>query len=642
MSSYRHQAFPDTHISIPSPPLPIIPFVATTSSCIDKYNTFGPTCIVSTGNNNENKKSTGKTLQASTTAKTSGGERTSRYDSSLGLLTKKFVQLLTEAPDGILDLNVAANALGVQKRRIYDITNVLEGIVVIEKRSKNHIAWASESYERQTCSSLRSDIANLIGEEKYLDEMINSASYMLRSYTDVGYNNPSSEFVSRYLHVAASEIQSLPHFRGDSVVAIKAPAGTALEVPDPDEGMQGTGKRKYNIFLNSEVTRIPISVRPIKDCKKSKAHAMNAHGFWILSTGKNTHPMHDRLPGPAHYAMDPYRDMHPPHGYSQQPRNHHYNTSYQNIPREPENTSNPHTPLLGSKVAYGGTSMLPSPRASSSNPFYHHDQHDYRKMPHPQSRQGVISYETPPKNYESRNSPPNSSPYKLLPPPAVTRHHTSVQRFSPYPRAGYKQDGHYYSLSPGVSPPYLNESPPVNNSKRRSYHQTFENSASHTHERRKEGSFTPNSFGSPPRNTFAKSQTIHRPDQLEENHPMTAPSFPPSKITVSSSQTASTMGPISPIDVPRGYGPPRGTQHQYEGFFNRSSPLPYSKPSQGDRESTDHFKAPKIIPNEHSPSRTNNQLQQPSSQPSPYITPIAQNNPDLPFIPVDFFPKSSN
>lgn len=29
----------------------------------------------------------------------------------------------------------------VQKRRIYDITNVLEGIGLIEKTTKNHIRW---------------------------------------------------------------------------------------------------------------------------------------------------------------------------------------------------------------------------------------------------------------------------------------------------------------------------------------------------------------------------------------------------------------------------------------------------------------------------------------------------------------------
>ena len=44
-------------------------------------------------------------------------QKTCRYDSSLGLLTKKFVSLIQNAPEGILDLNAAAGQLGVQKRR---------------------------------------------------------------------------------------------------------------------------------------------------------------------------------------------------------------------------------------------------------------------------------------------------------------------------------------------------------------------------------------------------------------------------------------------------------------------------------------------------------------------------------------------
>ena len=38
----------------------------------------------------------------------------SRYDCSLGLLTKKFVSLVQQAPNGILDLNIAAGQLDVQ------------------------------------------------------------------------------------------------------------------------------------------------------------------------------------------------------------------------------------------------------------------------------------------------------------------------------------------------------------------------------------------------------------------------------------------------------------------------------------------------------------------------------------------------
>uniref|UniRef100_A0A8C4VPZ4 E2F transcription factor 3 n=1 Tax=Gopherus evgoodei TaxID=1825980 RepID=A0A8C4VPZ4_9SAUR len=53
-------------------------------------------------------------------------KKKTRYDTSLGLLTKKFIQLLSQSPDGVVDLNRAAEVLKVQKRRIYDITNVLE------------------------------------------------------------------------------------------------------------------------------------------------------------------------------------------------------------------------------------------------------------------------------------------------------------------------------------------------------------------------------------------------------------------------------------------------------------------------------------------------------------------------------------
>ena len=41
----------------------------------------------------------------------------------------------------MVDLNEASRHLNVQKRRIYDITNVLEGIGLIEKTMKNKIKW---------------------------------------------------------------------------------------------------------------------------------------------------------------------------------------------------------------------------------------------------------------------------------------------------------------------------------------------------------------------------------------------------------------------------------------------------------------------------------------------------------------------
>jgi len=56
-----------------------------------------------------------------------------RQENSLGELTKKFIQLIKHSENNTIDLNYAVSQLNVQKRRIYDITNVLEGIGLIEK-----------------------------------------------------------------------------------------------------------------------------------------------------------------------------------------------------------------------------------------------------------------------------------------------------------------------------------------------------------------------------------------------------------------------------------------------------------------------------------------------------------------------------
>jgi transcription factor E2F3 len=48
-----------------------------------------------------------------------------RHDNSLAVLTKKFIELIKNSENCTIDLNEAVTKLGVQKRRIYDITNVL-------------------------------------------------------------------------------------------------------------------------------------------------------------------------------------------------------------------------------------------------------------------------------------------------------------------------------------------------------------------------------------------------------------------------------------------------------------------------------------------------------------------------------------
>lgn len=176
-----------------------------------------------------------------------------RYDTSLGLLTKKFVGLLQSATDGVLDLNKAAEYLEVQKRRIYDITNVLEGINLIAKKSKNNIQWkgcTNSIAANPDCPKLSTEILGLSTElgdleakENRLDQLIATCTKQLKQMTE----DPSN---AKLAHVTYQDIRSISSLDEQTVIAIKAPPETRLEVPDPETNIQ--------IWLKS--TKGPIEV----------------------------------------------------------------------------------------------------------------------------------------------------------------------------------------------------------------------------------------------------------------------------------------------------------------------------------------------------------------------------------------------
>lgn len=74
-------------------------------------------------------------------------QKQARKDNSLGLLTSKFIQMIESNPNNCVDLNQAVKLLQVEKRRIYDITNVLEGIGYITKSKKSLFKLVDPSQE---------------------------------------------------------------------------------------------------------------------------------------------------------------------------------------------------------------------------------------------------------------------------------------------------------------------------------------------------------------------------------------------------------------------------------------------------------------------------------------------------------------
>uniref|UniRef100_A0A9J8C3L0 E2F transcription factor 4 n=2 Tax=Cyprinus carpio TaxID=7962 RepID=A0A9J8C3L0_CYPCA len=174
----------------------------------------------------------------------------SRHEKSLGLLTTKFVTLLQEAKDGVLDLKAAADTLAVrQKRRIYDITNVLEGIGLIEKKSKNSIQWKGVGPGCNTREiadkliDLKLELEDLDRREHELDQQRVWVQQSIKNVTDDSLNSP---YPSNLCNC----------FKGDTLLAIRAPSGTQLEVPVPESHVNG--QKKYQIHLKSSAGPIEV------------------------------------------------------------------------------------------------------------------------------------------------------------------------------------------------------------------------------------------------------------------------------------------------------------------------------------------------------------------------------------------------
>ncbi|CAB1350513.1 unnamed protein product [Coregonus sp. 'balchen'] len=160
-----------------------------------------------------------------------------RYDTSLGLLTQKFLQLLGQSSDGVVDLNRAAESLKVQKRRLYDITNVLEGVHLIKKKG---------------CSLSPEGVASV--------------------------QTPGS---------VGKELLEIPSLNDQTVIMVKAPAETRLEVPDPAEG-------PIEVFLCSD-DHAPSSPLKNNSTLNGNGHPPSSSSYGSNSAGDSSNGLSNAL-----------------------------------------------------------------------------------------------------------------------------------------------------------------------------------------------------------------------------------------------------------------------------------------------------------------------------------------------------------
>ncbi|AFN82601.1 E2F/DP transcription factor [Encephalitozoon romaleae SJ-2008] len=186
-------------------------------------------------------------------ARKSASDRLSstRSENSLYNLTRRFLKLISMSPDRNVSIHQASIELNVGKRRIYDITNVLEGLGLLSKWSVSNAKWVGgsidryilDSEEKENQENISMDPENLLKGDD-LDETL------CRLNEEISMLSQSEKNLAN-AYVTYSDLQSLPSLGGNLVFAVKAPSETTMEYPRYEKGF-------YKLKLSSEKGAISI------------------------------------------------------------------------------------------------------------------------------------------------------------------------------------------------------------------------------------------------------------------------------------------------------------------------------------------------------------------------------------------------
>ncbi|XP_041779061.1 uncharacterized protein LOC121597396 [Anopheles merus] len=204
-----------------------------------------------------------------------------RFDKSLTMLTRSVVKMLRETPDGVLYLrDVSSTLSNRQKRRIYDVTNVLEGIGLVKKQVKNHIKWVGEELTTESCLGTARQIGVHMRKRRQLElreawfdaqlEAMRKSTQMLhadeaqRSFLYVTSDDLTSVFGDRRQLLVLSENEFAPRSNNQSSSVMMMMMKAAAYAAAADGGSATTSRGQSSSFSllsttpNWQITPDPI------------------------------------------------------------------------------------------------------------------------------------------------------------------------------------------------------------------------------------------------------------------------------------------------------------------------------------------------------------------------------------------------
>lgn len=151
-------------------------------------------------------------------------QSTEKEKKTLVTLTQDFLNVLTSSEGKEVDLSQLESELGVSKRRLYDVTNVLTGIGVVERSGKAKVKWTGSG-----ATEMETDLQKVLKKEVEVDNMIE----FVKNELDAIF---SSQDFSDYGWVTNEDVLSLDPDSNLSLFSLKGPKDLTIENPEDEDG----------------------------------------------------------------------------------------------------------------------------------------------------------------------------------------------------------------------------------------------------------------------------------------------------------------------------------------------------------------------------------------------------------------------
>ncbi|XP_059294060.1 E2F transcription factor-like E2FF isoform X2 [Lycium ferocissimum] len=186
----------------------------------------------------------------------------SRKDKSLGLLCSNFLKLCDREGVDSIGLDNAADQLGVERRRIYDIVNILESVGVLSRKAKNQYRWNGYSAIPKAVDLLKKE--GLKDHSTVSSTCHNSANVIACNHSDLkekgecetSGSHKNDNRKEKSLMILAQNFVKLFHCTDVDLISLDKAASALLgDMHDP-MAMKTKSRRLYdiaNVFVSMEL-----------------------------------------------------------------------------------------------------------------------------------------------------------------------------------------------------------------------------------------------------------------------------------------------------------------------------------------------------------------------------------------------------